>query len=358
MKKQKSKTKKIMLWVWIAIGTAIVVYVAMHSSSKTVAATIHTLTKIIILVGVASFLGALFEYRAWTRFIMFIAAPVVKLGKLSSVSGTAFITAVFSNNAANTLIAGSCREGNISRREMIISGLCNSFPAMVSHSLRIFFPLFGLVGMAAVWYYSFTFGVGLLMTIAFLLISRFMVTKEEASASDKADSPEIAEQERKIERKVEKVADWNAALKKSAHRAVTAVWRIFIVTTPIYMLVGYMSHHHMFDFYKKFIPNAMQSFLSPEIMTVLSARLGGLTAAASAASGYLNNGKMEVWQVVLAFLIGNIITNPIRTVRRNLPAATGIFPGRDGVWIVLTLQSLRLLTAVIAIAVMILWNRS
>ena len=353
-KKKKKLIKKILLILWLIVSAVIIYYVCTHISHKSLFRSLRTLRKLFILVAVASFIGAIFEYRAWTKFIVFIAAPLVKLGKLSSISAVAFITAIFSNNAANTLIAGSFKEGNISRREMIVSGLCNSFPAMVSHSLRVFFPLFALVGMAAVWYYSFTFTVGLLTTITVLIISRIISQKEQQKSLEEAESTQdLQEQTDKEKEKLHKKYAWKEVLKKSSVRTMKALWRLLYITAPIYLLVGYMSSKHMFDFWKDFVPGKFQHLMTPEMMTVLSARLGGLVSAASAASEYLHSNKIEIWQIVLAFLIGNIITNPIRTLRRNLPTATGIFPGKDGLLIVLILQSVRLVTAIIAIIVIV-----
>jgi len=354
MKKTKNKNliKKILLITWLIIGAALIIFVWTHASEKSIHRSIKTLMKLFILVGAASFIGAIFEYKAWTRFIVFIAAPLIKLGKLPSISAVAFITAIFSNNAANTLIAGSYKEGNINHREMIVSGLCNSFPAMVSHSLRIFFPLFALVGMAAVWYYSFTFGVGLITTIVVLIISRFLAKKE---TEQQIIDTNIDTEKKASNEKLNKKYSWKEVLKKSANRTLKAVWRLIYITMPIYLVVGYMSSKHMFDFWKHLVPQSIQHFMTPEMMTVLSARLAGLVSAASAASEYLHSNKIEIWQVVLAFLIGNIITNPIRTLRRNLPTATGIFPGKDGLWIVLILQTVRLLSALIAIIILIMF---
>jgi hypothetical protein len=262
---------------------------------------------------------------------------------LPEVAGVAFITAIFSNNAANTLVAGSHAAGNITRREMIVSALCNSYPAMVSHSLRILFPLLSAIGLAAVYYYSFTFGTGLIMTLAFLAISR----------STASGGPVKAEATNLEEPVKTKPLPWGEVLRKSARRSAATLLRLLLITAPIYLVVAYMSKNHVFDIWKDFIPSSVSQWLSPEIMAVLAARLGGLINAAGVASGFLADGKIEPWQVVLAFMLGNVVTNPIRTVRRNLPTALGIFPGRDGLWIVLILQGLRLAFTVAAIFALI-----
>ena len=341
MKKRKSKFQNFTFALWLLIAISVTVYITTQANAKFLLRISHSMIKFFLLVGIACFLGAVFEYKAWSRFAACLASPLIRLGKLPEVCGVAFVTAIFSNNAANTLVASSYEAGNITRREMIISALCNSYPAMISHSLRILFPLLSAIGMAAVWYYSFTFGTGLLMTFAFLLISR-IYNQEEANS----DSVEVAPPRAKN-------YSWPEVITKSLKRTGNTLLRLLYITVPIYLTVAFMNKSHLFDFWKNIVPDSVQQWLTPEIMAVLAARLGGLVNAAGVASEFLQKQQITDWQIVLAFMVGNVITNPIRTIRRNLPAAMGIFPGKNGLWIVLILQSLRLAFAVIAIIIII-----
>ncbi len=356
-KKRTSKIKKIITYLWLAIALSMIVYLIFNANLAIWKKGTYSLFRIFLLVGVASFVGAVIEYRAWTRFIVFIASPVTKFGRLPSLSAVSLITALFSQNAANTLIANSYREGDMTRREMIVSALCNSFLAMVSHSFRILLPLLSLIGMAAVWYYSFTFGVGLLMTIVFLLISRILSKRDEVKSETAkvADLEDIVLQKPQLpEKQLKKSYSWSEVFRKASMRTSTTLLRLLYITAPIYLMILFMAKSHLFDFWSKIVPDSLQEFLTPEIMTVFTARIGGLLNAAGIASEFLQSNKIENWQIVVAFMIGNVITNPIRTIRRNLPMAMGIFPKSYGLWIVLTLQSLRMVTAIIAIVVMIL----
>jgi len=342
LKKKRTKYHKIALGIWLVIAVTATTFVIIYSEPKLLIKTSRSLVKLFTLVGVACFIGAIFEYKAWSRFAAWLAIPLIRFGRLPEISGAAFVTAIFSNNAANTLVASSYKAGNITRKEMFISGLCNSFPAMVSHSLRILPTLLGLIGMAAIGYYAFTFGTGFIMTITFLFISRLISKKND----NKDYQLNFSEKEFKT-------YPWNEVIRKSLKRATSTVLRLFYITTPIYLTVAYMIKHNMFNFWKEMVPESMNQWLSPEIMAVLAARLGGLVNAAGVASEFFAQNKIEYWQIVLAFMVGNVITNPIRTLRRNLPAAIGIFPGKNGLWIVLILQSLRLITTIIGIILLI-----
>ena len=354
-KKKRTLVQMLLTALWLITAVGIIVFLIINGDPTLWQRGLPRLFKMFLLVGIASFIGAIIEYRAWTRFIAFIALPIIKFGRLPSISAVSFITALFSQNAANTLISNSCQEGNMSHRQMFISALCNSFPAMVSHSLRILFPLLSLIGMAGVWYYSFTFGVGAAMTALFLLISRVLTSREEKHNKQPEPENEIEDSTAAstIDKRIADRYSWNEVVKKSFKRTYRTLLRLLYITVPIYLLVIYMAKNHMFDFWNKIIPDSMQQILTPEIMTVFSARIGGLLNAAGIASEFLHQNKIETWQIVVAFMIGNIITNPIRTVRRNLPMTMGIFPKTDGLLIVLILQSLRMITTLIAIVLIL-----
>ena len=340
MEKQPAKWQKYGKWTWWVLAAACTIYIFCVADGKTLFKTSKSFLKLTVYVGVACYIGAIFEYKAWSRFASFLATPLIKFGKLPKVCGIAFLTALFSNHAANSMITGSYSAKRITRTEMMISALCNSYCAMVSHSMRIFFPLFGAIGMASVAYYSITFSTGLLMTIAFLLIARF---RKEISIDEDSH----------ISVKKQKKLSWKEVLFKSWKRTRGLILRVITISGPIYFLVAYLNKLGAFKQWHKAMPEDLVTWLTPEMLAVMTARLGRMTTAGNVAEKFLLEGKIELWQIVLAFLIGNVITNPIRTVRRNLPSALGIFPGRDGLWIVLILQGLRFIFALLAIIVIV-----
>ena len=45
----------------------------------------------------------------------------------------------------------------------------------------------------------------------------------------------------------------------------------------------------------------------------------------AAAGALLDNGSLEVRQVVLALLVGNVVSSPMRAVRHQFPFYAGVF---------------------------------
>lgn len=338
---EKTLFRKTLYWIWLAIAAAIVIFVVRNSSTKSLLYTTRYLLKFTAVVAVACFIGSVFEYRSWLRFASFLVDPMIRYGRLPRECGMAFLTAIISNNAANTMVVNSFKEGKISRMHLRISGLCNSYPAMVSHSLRVMFPVVSAIGIAGILYYSITFGTGLLMTLGFLSYSRYrsIAPAENISVPDGKNSEKPS---------------WNIVFRKSFKRTYTVLFRVVTVTAPLYLLAMYASGHGAFKVFNDFMPSSLKNSLSPEVIAVFGARFGGLVSAAGVASEFIRQHSIFTWQIVLALLIGNIFTNPFRTLKRNLPTAMGIFPGYDGFFIVMLLQVLRLLLAMASVIIIIM----
>ncbi|WZV04403.1 hypothetical protein AAEX28_01200 [Lentisphaerota bacterium WC36G] len=301
---------------------------------------------------IATIIGAIFEFRAWSKFFPFFTNTFVKLGRFSPISGISFLTSFISSKAANTLISSSYSEKSLSRHEMFLCACCNSYAAYFSHALRIAPAFIGITGLVGVYYYLSILGPGLLFTIVFILIN-FLLTKRQ-ELKNFSNSSKLTQTEDKLKNKV---LSWQDTLKRANKRGLNLIKRILIVSTPLYFYSSYLASAGVFKQWTNSMPEMFQSIVSPEILTILVSRLGGLTAAGNVGAGLLANGNITALGFLQALIIGNIITNPIRTFRRNLPTALSIFPQLNGLYLVLLLQFLRLIASIIILYFIINLNK-
>jgi hypothetical protein len=297
-------------------------------------------SELLILVYLATFIGAVFEYKAWNEVILFLAKPLIKVGKLSPVSATSIITSIFSATAANTMISDSYKSASITRREMLTTALCNAYFTMVSHSLRIAAQLIALIGMAGVYYYSFTFLTGFIFILVVLLISRLFFYKNDVQDRGVC-SKEVEVKERP--------KTWSKIIKTSNARSIRSVFRVMFVTLPIYLLVFYLIQIGYFNHFADELPSWLTHYLTPEMFSILTARLGGLISAGSVANSFLLLNTVSTKQIFIVFLIGFIVTLPIRVLRRNLPVLLGIFSFDDAIFIVMTMLLSRIIFSLLGI---------
>jgi hypothetical protein len=299
--------------------------------------------RLFLYVGLGSFIGAVFEYRNWLRYASFMMRPLMKWARISEVSASAFLTAFVSHTAANSMLASARDDGEISRKEMLAGGVANAFPTKVSHFLRILFPLAGAIGWPGVAYFAIQVFTGFVRTVIVWMFIR----------SDKHLAPEAGGAAR-AGILVEEPLPWSETFAKSTRRTWRIIIRVFMISVPMYVIVAILSALGFFDAWKNAMPAAMSKILPPGMLTVVAARLGGVLSAAAAALELRDSNALSNIQILAAFLIGNMFTNPIRAARRNLPAALGIFPGKDGLIIVMFVQAFRFVAALLAVAVL-LW---
>ncbi|MEA3240933.1 MAG: hypothetical protein U9P37_05080 [Pseudomonadota bacterium] len=349
--KESSAWRRILWLIWCLIGFLVVVFVFFQGSSAVNLRILKSLGRLILLVGLATFIGSIFELRNWTDFAGILLKPLISFARLPQLAGAAMVTALFSNKAAGSLLAGSFAEGRLTRFEMRVSAICNSYVTYVSHSLRVMYPIIGVLGFAAIYYFGMMFGAGLIITLVAMTISRWRPT----AAISRYDKPggEGLQEVKVLNKKV--IISWPETLWKSGRRTREILTRVVCITIPLYVLASYLNKTGFFQVWKDFVPEIATPFFPPEVLAIMAARLGGLVSAAGVASELYNQQAVGYAHILLALFAGNIITNPIRTLRRNLPSAMGIFPPRDGFFIVMVMQTSRLLFVLFFILMLIVY---
>lgn len=291
---------------------------------------------LLLIAGISCFLGAIFEMRNWVRWASFVARPLIKYSRLPDICGTAFLTAILSNNAANSMVSGAYHDKAITHREMLLSALANSFPTKVYHNLKVIY-LVPLLGTAGIIYFAVQFFSGLLRTFIVLTIARL--------SSNKSDTD--------FEEKEYKKLPWKETFSKAKKRTTRLLLKILKIAVPLYLVIHYITYLGVFEGLEKNIPESLSSVLSTGIISIVIARLANLVSAAQLATDLLKAGDISVYQIVIALYIGNIVTMPFRTIQRNLTTAMSIFPRKDAVTIVSIVQGSRVLAALITIVVLV-----
>ena len=349
MKKTVPQWRRWCWWGWCLIALLLTVFVFSQLSLSVNLKILKRLLRLTLMVGAATFIGTIFEIRNWTGFARLLLKPLISFARLPQIVGAAMITALFSNYAAGGVLAGSFAEGRISRFEMRVGAICNSYAAYVSHSFRVMYPVVGALGLPGFYYFGLIFGSGLLVTLTALTVCRFR--PQSAISNDSV----IAVGDAAVAAAEKKLISWPETIFRAWVRSRDILIRVLWITIPLYLLASYFNYIGIFQVWKEFVPEVAAPFFPPEVLAIMAARLGGLVSAAGVAFELYDHGSIGSAHILLALLAGNLITNPIRVLRRNLPTAMGIFPPRDGFFIVMVMQMSRLLFVVLYIAILIVW---
>lgn len=310
----------------------------MQGHEFTVAAMLESSSWILFAVAIGAFTANLIESRNWTGFMTFIASPLLKFSRLPGVCGISFGTAFFSNNAAGSMLAAAFADGKITRKEMFIGAITNSFPAKFKHMTRPAVVIVPLLGVTAILYLAIQL---VLEVLQVLLVFSFGRRK----TAERTDFPEVLQKA---------LPPWKDSIKTSLKATGRILLRVILITLPIFIFVAYLGDKGVFSRLEKQIPKDMQAVLSPEVIAIMGSKLGGLVSSATVADKMFREGKVTMLQILIALMAANLITIPFSALRRNLPTALGIFPKRDGAWIVCITQGLRFIFNIVGLATLIL----
>ncbi len=226
--------------------------------------------------------------------------------------------ALFSGISANTMLAEAYEKKNISKKELILSNLFNSLPTYFLHLPTVFFITAPLIKGAAFIYVGLTFGAAIFRTVTIVILSRYLLPPQK-KATD-CTTEEMKEGKSGI--------DWKGAAEKSLKRFKKRIRKIIRFTVPIYILIFLMHRTGIFNSlergmadYLSFLP-----WLTPQSMGIITLHIAAeFTAGLAAAGALLQEGSMTYREVILALLVGNVLSSPIRAIRHQFPYYAGIF---------------------------------
>lgn len=272
------------------------------------------LAKLLGYVSVGLFVGNLIEALQWTRFVARLAKPLAHLGRLCDISAASFAVAFVSGITANTMLAEAYDQGRLSRRELILSNLFNSLPTYFLHLPSMIFITVPLLKSAAVLYLWITVGAALLRTVGILLVARFLLASVDRCHS--VDMP-VAEKR-----------DFQQILDKTWRRFRRRIRKIAMITAPIYVGVHFAHSFGLFAVVEGFMGQHMAglSWLHPKAVGIIVFQLAAEFSAGMAAAGaLLDSGGMSMRDVVLALVVGNVLSSPMRAFRHQFPYYAGIY---------------------------------
>jgi hypothetical protein len=301
---------------------------------------IWPLLRLIASISVGLMIANFIESLNWTRRIAFLARPLIRFGHLSDTTGASFSLAVFSGVSANTLLAEAYDQEKIGKAELVLANLFNSLPTYFVHLPTMFFITVPLIKGAALIYVGLTLLAALFRTFSIVVISRFLLPRPDSS-----EGPPPADARATV--------DWRQAIQKSWLRFKKRIRKILLVTVPIYIIVYVMNRIGFFTeleqataAYLSFIPG-----LTPHAMGIITLQMASeLTAGVAAAGALLQDGKMEYREIILALLVGNILSSPLRAVRHQFPYYAGIFKPKVATELIVCSQAFRVFSLILVAA--------
>lgn len=292
--------------------------------------------KLVAAVAAGVLVGNLIEASGWSRVLARLARPVARLGRFCDVSAASFAVAFVSGYTANTMLAAAYAEGRISRRELVLSNLFNSLPTYFLHLPSMVFLTVPLLGHAAAVYLAITVGAALLRTVGILGVARLVLGDVGRCGLEETPLPAGPQ-------------GWVAVLRLAWQRFARRIGRIVAITVPVYLAFQGLQAAGVFraleDWLLAYVGAAI---LPPQAVSVVLFQLAAEFSAGMAAAGaLLDAAALPERQIVLALVVGNVVSSPMRAFRHQLPYYAGIFPPRLAVELVAASQGLRVVSLMV-----------
>jgi len=293
------------------------------------------LARLCLTISLGLLVANLIEALNWTRAVARVAEPLIRLARLKDVSGAAFAMAFFSGFAANTMLAEAYDKGTLSRRELVLSNLFNSLPTFFLHLPTMFFLTASFLGFAAAIYAGLTLLSAALRTAFIVLLGRLWLPPlPEGCVTCRLDEAAAASGTR----------TWRKAWEVSLKRFKKRIGKVLTITVPIYILFFFLNRHGVFKQLEGFLAEhaGALSWLHPKAVSIVVFQVAAeFTAGLAVAGALLEADALPVKQVVLALLVGNVLSTPMRAFRHQFPFYAGIFRPALAVRLIAASQTLR-----------------
>jgi len=260
-------------------------------------------------------IGNIIESLNWTHRVARIASPLIRRAHLSDITGASFSMAFFSAVSANSMLSEAYVQGRISKRELIFANLFNSLPTYFLHLPTLFFLAVPMLKGVAFIYVGLTLFAAFLRTVCILIAGRILLP----GAKEHCVTCRLEENS---------FSSIPQALQNAWLRFQKRIKRILFFTVPIYTAVFFLNRHGLFAIVEDWMARHVKllTWLAPESLGVVALQLSAEISAGFAAAGaLLDSSSLAPREVILALLVGNVLSSPMRAVRHQFPFYAGIF---------------------------------
>jgi hypothetical protein len=263
--------------------------------------------------------GVLIELGIMQKFSRFVS-PLFKYTNLPDTCASAFVIAMGSTVAANTMVLNFRDGGCINDRETMLCAILNSTPAYVreilTYQIPIVLPALGpIVGGFYVMVFILT---AIVKVSAVVILSKIFLKKNRC----------------KFE---EAVTDKKPGLKEAIFMSLKRNRKLFTKIAIIYLsmttLVFYLREQGAFEIFSV-LPLADTFGIPPESIVPLTSYVASPIIGMSLLGPMISNNDISNIQAMIVLMLGSMFMLPIFAIRSILPRYISIFGPRIGVRIV------------------------
>lgn len=247
-----------------------------------------------------------------------IIHPLAKLARLNDISAMAVLTSTLSSTAAYSILAESHRNNEISERELIATTMITSFPSILSHLFTYFLPVvIPILGLkTGSLYLGIRLTISGIKSIIGVLLARSWLKTPCIPARHHITPASTPEQ-----------SPLRASLKTTG-KNILRISSIMLLT--LYIVTVLKNQGALDTLTLTLQPIASALHLQSEILLISTTEILNKYAGLVMAADFQNTHILSTSQVIIALLIGNIVSFSTRFLRVSIPLHISLFGPRTG----------------------------
>jgi hypothetical protein len=254
--------------------------------------------------------------------------PLSCKANISAVSALSVVTCTFSTTAGYSMLVNGLNEKIVSEREVIATTVISSFPSILSHLFTYFIPVvIPILGLTTGIFYVCIVGFAAFLKTCFGIFLARLWLKDANTFSSK---PWLSTNRDQVRAQAQ-VGDNRSALNKSAKSTYKMLKRIVPTMFITLFLVSVAMELNLFDSFSAILePVTGILGLESEVALISATDIVNTTAGIILAGSLLNEGLISTKGVLIALLLGTVVSFSARFAKHSLPLHVSLFGPRLG----------------------------
>ncbi len=275
--------------------------------------------------------------------LSFMARPITRFSHLRQECGVSFLVAFGSPVAGYAMLAKYHEEGLISKKELLLAAMINSFPGVLLHwrgMLPVLIPLLGTIGLV---YFIFFVLIGLVKTALLMVVSRILLPARPTSKLPSENKPR---------------PPFKEAFTQSLRASRRILKRMVLITIPTMLVISILIKAGVFSGLTAYLSDISAYLPIPANgLSIVAAAFGHPTVAYTVAGNLLAAGEITAKGIILSLLIGSVLASGISIFRETMPYFVSIFGPKYGIQLTLISSSIRNVVAIVFIVILaVVWQ--
>ncbi|MHC1635113.1 MAG: nucleoside recognition domain-containing protein [Candidatus Methanospirareceae archaeon] len=290
---------------------------------------IHALSwmvKIVPIIAIGIFITSLAVNLGLMEKFKVLIEPLSDKANLSALSALSVITCTFNTTAGYSILVEGLEEKMISEREVIVATLVSSFPSILSHLFTFFIPVvIPILGPAVGTIYICLRGLAALLKTCFgILLARVWLRGVKViSYEKKASYAEMIYPSAENNKRY--------ALNKSVRGTYRMLKRIIPTMFVTLFMISIAMELDLFKSFSAILEPLVEALgLESEVILISATDIVNAYAGLILAGSFLEEGLISAKGVLIALLLGNIISFSTRFMKHSLPLHVSLFGPRLG----------------------------